>query len=361
MKKNRIILLVTLCMLANGAFAQDSFNSLALFDSMFLEMKYHYPIFKERNIDWDKKGKEFRPLVNSKTSKDSLFKVLVDMYGPINDFHIVFGTHDRKYRLRTWGWGKPKFHERFRNDSLRNAFWQNSFKTLYSNGFAQIKTYGEVIDDRALFYYSISEKFAYLNITRCQLHELDSFPKSDKLVLEKFIDSFMVVIQNKKGLIIDLRSSQGGEDEFVHIIASRLTDRKYEANFSRIFRKNIFDSIQTTHFVEPKGKIRFTKPIILLTNDGARSAADVFALTLKQLPQVKIIGVNTFGSFGISSYKDFNNGWYISYPIEKFYSPQGQCMEGIGVPVDNKIENGLDDLINRNDKVVVEALKQLKK
>lgn len=348
-------------MLSYGAFAQEDFNSLALFDSMFTELKYHYPIFIERKVDWDKKGKEFRPLVNSKTSKDSLFKVLVDMYGPINDFHIVFGTHDSSYRLRTWGWGKPKFHERFNNDSLRNAFWQNSFNTLYKNGFAKMNTYGEFIDDRALFYYSSSDKFAYLNITRCQLHELDSFPHSDKIALEKFIDSLMVVIQNKKGLIIDLRTSQGGEDEFDYIIASRLTDKKFEGNFSRIFQKNIFDSTQTNHFIEPKGKIRFTKPIILLTNDGTRSAADVFALTLKQLPYVKIIGENTFGSFGASNYKDFNNGWYMSYPIEKFYTPKGRCMEGIGVPVDIKLENGLDDLLNKSDKVLVEALKQLKK
>lgn len=348
-------------MLFNKTFAQEKFNAMALFDSMFYEMKYHYPIFKERNIDWDTRGHEFRSLVNVATTKDSLFKVLVNMYGPINDFHIVFGTHDGKYKLRTWGWGKPKFYQRFNNDSLRNAFWQNSFNTLYKNKFSPIKSYGELIEERALFYYSNSDKYAYLNITRCHLHDLDSFPQSDKMALEKFIDSFMLVVRNKKGLIIDLRASHGGEDEFAYIIASRLTEERFQANFSRIFKNNIYDSTQYNHYIEPKGKVRFTKPIIVLTNDGARSAADVFALTLRQLPHAKIIGENTFGSFGQSTYKDLKDGWYLQYPIEKFYSPSGQCLEGLGVPVDIKVENDIDDLINKNDNLIVEALRLLKR
>jgi C-terminal processing protease CtpA/Prc len=193
------------------------------------------------------------------------------------------------------------------------------------------------------------------------LSELDSFSTADQEALQKFMDSFLVSILHKKGLIIDLRASHGGHDEFAYMIASRFTDKKFQANFSRIFKTNIFDSIEVKHFVEPKGNFQFTKPIIVLTNDGARSAADVFALTMKQLPHVTIIGENTFGSFGESIYKDIGNGWYINYPIEKFYSPQGQCYEGTGVPVDFKIENSTHDIISRIDNVIVSAISLINK
>jgi C-terminal processing protease CtpA/Prc len=57
-----------------------------------------------------------------------------------------------------------------------------------------------------------------------------------------------------------------------------------------------FSPVKTRN-LEPLGKTQFTKPVVLLTNDASFSAADVFAMAMKELPHVHIIGDHTNGIF----------------------------------------------------------------
>ena len=64
-----------------------------------------------------------------------------------------------------------------------------------------------------------------------------------------------------------------------------------------------------TWYLEPQGDVQFTGPIVLLTCDAVFSGGEVFALAIKQLPYVTIIGDHTNGIF--------------SYQLERHYPMAG--------------------------------------
>jgi C-terminal processing protease CtpA/Prc len=93
---------------------------------------------------------------------------------------------------------------------------------------------------------------------------------------------------------------------------------------------------------------------VLLTCDSVFSGGEAFALAIKQLPHVTIIGDHTNGIFSYTLDKKLPNGWEYCLSYQVYFSADMVCYEGKGVPVDielfNKktnIEDGIDPLITR--------------
>ena len=86
--------------------------------------------------------------------------------------------------------------------------------------------------------------------------------------------------------------------------------------------------------VEPTGKDTFTRPVILLVNRLSVSAADNFALALRVLPHVTLLGDFTSGCFADASNHELPDGWTASVSYKLFTDHEGRCWEGIGVPPD---------------------------
>jgi carboxyl-terminal processing protease len=112
-----------------------------------------------------------------------------------------------------------------------------------------------------------------------------------------------------------------------------------------------FTPIKTWH-IKPQGSAQFTGPIALLSCDSVFSGGEVFALAMKQLPHVTIIGDDTNGIFSYQLEKKLPNGWRYRLSYQVYFSGDMVCYEGRGVPVDirllNKrsdIESGIDPLI----------------
>jgi C-terminal processing protease CtpA/Prc len=116
-----------------------------------------------------------------------------------------------------------------------------------------------------------------------------------------------------------------------------------------------------TWMLEPKGAKPFLKPVIVLTNDKTVSAGDVFAMLMKELPQVKIIGTNTRGIYSDMYGFTLPNGWLISLSNQRYYNNKMVCYEGSGTPVDFSAINTRNDLSEMTDPVLAAALKQLNK
>jgi C-terminal processing protease CtpA/Prc len=96
-----------------------------------------------------------------------------------------------------------------------------------------------------------------------------------------------------------------------------------------------------------------------LTCDSVFSGAEVFALGLKQLPHVIIIGDHTNGIFSYQLEKTLPNGWQYCLSYQKYLSPDMVCYEGIGVPADIYLFNKRADIEKGIDPLVVRALNVL--
>ncbi|MGC2456164.1 MAG: S41 family peptidase, partial [Pseudolabrys sp.] len=164
------------------------------------------------------------------------------------------------------------------------------------------------------------------------------------------------------GVVIDIRNNPGGDDSTAITIINRFCDRKRVA-FHRKTKigpgEDAFTSRKTWH-IEPQGDAQFTGPIVLLTCDSVFSGGEAFALAMKQLPHVTIIGDHTNGIFSYQLEKKLPNGWRYCLSYQKYFSAHMVCYEGKGVPVNIKLLNKKTDIENGVDPLIICALKMLK-
>ena len=114
-------------------------------------------------------------------------------------------------------------------------------------------------------------------------------------------------------------------------------------------------------YIRPQTNKGFTKPVVLLTNDQTASAGDVFAMIMKALPQVNIIGENSLGIYSDMYGFELPNKWQVSLSNQRYYSSNMICYESKGTPVDIHVKNTKRDLLTMNDPVIITALNFLKK
>jgi hypothetical protein len=252
-----------------------------------------------------------------------------------------------------------QFTKEFPTDSLRNMFWKMVNHSLYANGFAAIKTMGPDFDGRPLFSYTISKNRGYLRFNRCFV-DGNADNKPDAIVAGKILDSVFVEFSNIKTLIIDVRDNIGGNDEFAYEVAGRFTDKKRIGMYKKTRKpKGGYEEMENpeTWYIEPRGQQKNIRSVIVLTNDKTVSAGDVFAMIMKELPQVKIVGENTRGIYSDMYGFTLPNKWLISLSNQRYYTPNMICYEGTGTPVDVKVENTKKDLETMKDPVLLTALK----
>ena len=122
-----------------------------------------------------------------------------------------------------------------------------------------------------------------------------------------------------KGIIIDIRDHARRGGWCAIAIINRFCDRKRVA-FHRKTKigpgKDDFTPLKTW-YLEPQGDVQFTRPIVLLTCDSVFSGGEAFALAIKELPHVTIIGDHTNGIFSYQLEKGLPNGWEycLSYQV----------------------------------------------
>jgi C-terminal processing protease CtpA/Prc len=108
--------------------------------------------------------------------------------------------------------------------------------------------------------------------------------------------------------------------------------------------------------MEPHGDAQFTGPIVLLTCDSVFSGGEVFALALRELPHVTIVGDRTNGIFSYQLEKTLPNGWDFRLSYQKYFSADMICYEGRGVPADIQLLNTKADLQTGTDPLIVRAI-----
>ena len=314
----------------------------------FLWKTFHdrYPFFELRNVDWHKQYKTYRPKVTHETNDNELFGIFCQMLDPLNDGHVELKAGQPKPRYFT-AEKKPIFHQEFAKQGIKQLF-KTTEKTLIRHGFSKLT------QTRAwMLHYSRSAEFGYMRIL-----ELEGIKKRKLTgVLDVIANDFRML----KGMIIDIRDNPGGEDDIALTIINRFCDRKRVA-FRRKTkigpRKDDFTPLQTW-YIEPRGQVRFTKPVALLTCDAVFSGGEAFALAISELPHVTIIGDHTNGIFSYQLERRLPNGWMLCLPHQVYFSADMVCYEGKGVPPDIKLLNKRSDIEKGSDPLIARALTTL--
>jgi C-terminal processing protease CtpA/Prc len=320
------------------------------FEVLWKTFHDRYPFFDLRDVDWKKQYDTYRPNVTNKTSDDELFDIFCQMLAPLHDGHV-------ELKARTGGARKTRYYcpeketrflREFTKREIKQLF-KTTEKTLLSHGF------GKPTETEAwMLHYCRSREFGYLRIL-----ELEGVSRRRlTAALRKIARDFKAL----KGMIIDIRDNPGGDDSLAITIINRFCDRKQVA-FHRKTKigpgKNAFTPLKTW-YLRPQGDAQFTGPIVLLTCDAVFSGGEVFALAIRQLPHVTILGDHTNGIFSYQLEKRLPNGWEYCLSYQVYLSADMVCYEGKGVPADIELSNKMADIENDIDPLIARALRLLK-
>lgn len=321
------------------------------FEKLWNEYNNYYPFFDIKNTNWEKVYQEFRPLINDETTNDSLFIVCCNMIRRLNDRHNSLLDKKNKKSCKT---SYPiRLLEEFPKNSSLQALLKTIDTTLTQNQFGDMTRvkmeipylFGDVIE------YTNNGKYGYLRVNLM-------FGLSNK-EWNQVIDNVIKSFGNVQGVIIDVRFNSGGYDKYSLQIAGRFVNKK-EIGFYKCTKKKSGFTALKKKYLKPTGDKQLIVPIVLLTSNQSMSATDVFALVMKDLPYVTIIGDDTQGIFSEVKEWKLPNGWYYTLSTRKYLGKDMINYEGVGVSPDIKILNTKKDVENGIDPLIIEALKVLK-
>jgi C-terminal processing protease CtpA/Prc len=144
------------------------------------------------------------------------------------------------------------------------------------------------------------------------------------------------------GFIIDLRENGGGSeitaqdiaglfanDEFVYA-KTALRSGPGPADFSKL----------TDRIIRPTGgETRYDGSVVCLVGPNSVSSAEGFALMMKALPNCTLVGQPTRGASGNPAAVQLPNGVEVWFSRWKSLTPEGVCIEDLGVEPDIKVKS----------------------
>ena len=143
------------------------------------------------------------------------------------------------------------------------------------------------------------------------------------------LDQALTAFRGAREVIVDVTNNRGGTDGLAQQIAGRFAAGRRLAYTKVAYGARDVEP-QPFH-VEPSKRARYVGPVYLLTSDVTLSAAEVFALYMRALPNVVHIGGTTRGAFSDMIEKPLPNGWTLNLSAEIYRDPQGRSHEVRGL------------------------------
>jgi len=336
---SRLALLFPLLLIAagttSGQEAADPNDPARNFDYVWHSLDRHYAMFEAKHVDWDALYRIYRPQVTSETSDGELFTILLNMVRHLNDAHVAIDDGSRRVSA---GFIEELEMDDFSIDLVRTKYLRGKFSTAATGKF---------------IHGWLTDEIGYLHIRDLKGRDL--------AVPTEAIDAVIAEYAGAAAMIVDVRNNPGGHERATKIVADRFADRRRHYMRTRVrYGKGHgdFDAVRYWN-VEPDGPRQFTGPTILLTHRFSESGADAFALAMRVLPHVTIVGDLTGGAFSSQLPDPMPNGWTLWIAYKLVLDHHGVCWDGIGVPPDLRVTNTRADLDAGTDRVLEFAIQLL--
>lgn len=327
--RNRWLLLLTFVFLTGceDPFMQFDNHFKGNFDALWTILDRNYCFFEYKNIDWDAVYLDYSVRITPNIGNDALFKLMGDMLSELKDGHVnLAASHDV---TRYWKWQEDypaNFDSEIQKHYLKNDYSRASgirYKILEDNvGY--------------LYYESFSSDIG-----------------------ESSLDEILHRMAICKGIILDVRNNGGGSLTNVEKLASRFFNER--ALIGYISHKtgpghNDFSPLYPK-YVESSNRVRYQKPVVVLTNRGCYSATNEFVSIMKYAPNVTVMGDQTGGGSGLPFTSELPNGWSIRFSASPMFNAEKDHIE-FGVEPDIRVEMQQSDK-DKNRDTIIEAARAL--
>ena len=334
-KKNTIHLLICLltafCLTSCVDEEEFANTPQGNFEALWKIIDEHYCFFDykqhEYGLDWQAVYNKYKVRARGDMTSAQLFEVLSDMLAELRDGHVnLSASHDFG---RYWTW-----HEAYPanfSDTLLRRYLGTDYKIASGLDY-------RILDDNIGYvrYESFSDGIGEGNL--------------DEVL------SFMLLC---RGLIIDIRNNGGGDLTNAEKLAARFCQEKTLVGYiqHKTGKGHSDFSALEPRYLEPSSRIRWHKPVCVLTNRHVYSAANEFVSQMKSLPTVQIVGDRTGGGAGMPFSSSLPNGWTVRFSAVPIYDAQKHNTE-FGIDPDYNVQLTDADFARGKD-TIIEFARQL--
>lgn len=328
-----------------AGYQQDWFSDYEIFWQTFSD---YYLSFELKGVDWYSVRQQALANLQDSMTQAAFLDVLYQSVQPLKDGHIAITSSDGQEVSFE---NKPSFistlvQEAMTQYNVAEPLSDADIETINTYVSEQLERSAEIITN-----YAESEvksaangninwfkqgNIGYLEISGMQDFAAgDEFPASELAAIEQAMQTVLSDMSDTAGLIVDIRSNVGGND-----YASMKLFSYFIQNEQLMFSKQARLGASKTALKEVRvlpANITYHQPIVLLTSNTTASAAEVFTVGMRALPNVTLIGESTQGEFSDALEKRLPSGIVFTLSNEFYYTPAGEWLEHQGVAVDIEV------------------------
>lgn len=335
LKKHSIFaLLAVMTMALSGCHQHEEFSNdpYGNFDALWTEIDQHYCFFKYKDVDWDEMKTKYRAQVLPEMTQTELFDVCASMLSELKDGHTNLISSWDVSRYWIWEQYPQNYDERLINEYYLNF----NYRTASS-----------------IKYQILSNNFGYMQYA--------SFSSG---IGEGNLDNVLAYLASSDGLIIDVRDNGGGYLTNVETLVARfITSELYAGSISHKTGPGHDDfSEPYDYYFNPvaSDRIKYLKPVVILTNRSSYSATNNFVSIMKYVPNVKIVGDSTGGGSGMPFTSEMPNGWTVRFSACSILDASGNETEfGVAPSEGCKVDMTEEDILAGKDTILEKAFEVL--
>ena len=333
--KYGIIILTTLLFLSSCITEDTPANTpMGNFQALWkiIDEQYCFLDYKneEYGLDWNEVHTHYEKRLTNDMSSKELFQVLSEMVNKLRDGHVNLVAYHETSQYREWYDNYPTNFD----DSIQRKYLEKDYTIVSGLKY-------KILEDNIgyIYYGSFSNAIGESN-------------------LDAVLDELAVC----DGLILDVRNNGGGLLSMSERLAARFTNEKVLTGYiSHKTGKGHQDfSTPEPIYTEPAtDRVRWQKPVAVLSNRRSYSSTNDFVNRMKQMPQAIIIGNQTGGGSGLPFSSELPNGWSIRFSASPIFDPDMKHIE-FGIEPDIKVDITSDDYQKGIDTIIETARKTLK-
>lgn len=162
-----------------------------------------------------------------------------------------------------------------------------------------------------------------------------------------------LLAEQPTGLVLDLRRNPGGYLSTAVEVASQFLPA------GRIVLTQRDKSGARREYRARGGGIATEIPLVVLIDSGSASGTEIVAAALKDHQRATLVGVKTFGKGSVQNIHTLSDKSELRVTIARFFSPNGDEINGVGVVPHLVVEMTEDDVATRRDPQLDVAVKFL--
>jgi hypothetical protein len=304
------------------------------FDVFWARMDEHYAFFDLHGVDWAARRAALRPGKDEVLTDDALFALLSDALTGLDDEHLTLSR------------AGETFSPALRPDCYANRLEMRAVtRSSIPGGLTEVA-------DTGLSYGFAAPGVGYVSIAHMKV--LPGFGTSLEAFAAKAFVPVAAAMAPARTIIVDIRTNPGGSDLIGLAYAGYFTATPVPV-LSKTTRTSTGYSASLHHVLQPQGGPVLSQRVILLTGPLTASAAEIFTLAMRDLPQVTVLGAPTAGALSDILDVTLPNGWTLGLSHQRYLDQRGTLFEAVGIPPDLVRPVDIAGLAAGTDSLMAEA------